>query len=89
MLVVMALPMFGLQNLYVGLLESRASVKHRIVAPLYQAFAKENAQVIPDLPDFMKGAKQAFVHVNKNLVSVSSLCTSEAECIARIGRLSQ
>lgn len=63
--------MLGLQKLYVGFLETRATVKHKIVAPIYTAFSAENQQ-IPELNDFMRGAKQAFIHVNTNLVSKSA-----------------
>jgi len=54
---------------YMGLLETWARCKHVVIAaPIYRDFAEENRQKIPDIDDFMRGARHSFIFVNRNLV---------------------
>ncbi|CAD7937260.1 unnamed protein product [Amoebophrya sp. A25] len=56
------------QPFYIAALEVRAQAKHRVMmAPIYAAFSKEH-KAVPKLHEFLRGARQAFIHVNTTLV---------------------
>lgn len=56
-----------MSGILLQLLRGKAHFKHFIAAPVYNDFYTANKN-LPELEEFMRGAKQAFVYVNQSLV---------------------